>query len=62
MNQPRPQSATRLADLAVPSVANVRDQLSRNRSEAKFLRRLLRLALDAERAGVAKYEIGVTSC
>ena len=36
-------------EFSVPDAAVVRERLARNRREATFLRRLLRLALDAER-------------
>ena len=37
----------------IPPVAAVRERIDRNRAEAKFLRRLLKLAADAQAAAPA---------
>ena len=40
--------------LCVPSADTIRDRLAQRRSEVAFLRRLLKLAVDAERAKRSK--------
>ena len=44
-------------EFTVPDAAAVRERLARNRREATFLRRLLRLALDAERTDAKKRSV-----